>query len=204
MQHLLRWGCIAILPSKMSIATRRIRRSAISSLPISLPTDFSPLCLMFVLFILICALQNSSPSRPLRLSRSAPARLGEVGDPTTLGALGFRGGPAVLEELGTAWVRESPSMWSLVPRLQIFRRSLFFVIQISSIMFNHCWVFAPLPVKAGIQRILMTPNDQNCRVTQQKHRNRVTGSSPCRTTWPVASSGQQSTTENLNFQCILV
>jgi hypothetical protein len=65
----------------------------------------------------------------LELERSAPAaaRLGAVGDPTTLGALGFRGGPAVLEELGTAWVRESPSMWSLVPRLQIFRMSLFVI-----------------------------------------------------------------------------
>jgi hypothetical protein len=72
--------------------------------------------------------------------------------------------------------------------------------QISSIMFNHCWVFAPLPVKAGIQRIIMTPNDQNCRVTQQKHTNRVTGSSPCRTTWPVASSGQQSHVHNRKLQ----
>ena len=27
-----------------------------------------------------------------------------MGDPPTLGALGFRGGPAVLEVLGTAWV----------------------------------------------------------------------------------------------------
>ena len=51
MQHLLRWGCIAILPSKMSIATRR---SAISSLPISLPTDFSPLCLMCPFYPYLC------------------------------------------------------------------------------------------------------------------------------------------------------
>ena len=53
---------------------------------------------------------KSSPSGPLRLpglceelERSAPvATLGAVGDPPTLGALGFRGGPAVLEVLGTA------------------------------------------------------------------------------------------------------